>query len=111
MKTTTLLLSILFAGSALCAAPEKHWPSWRGPDGSGSSDGGSYPTKLNGTENLIWKAPLPGKGCSTPVVWEERILLTCPINGEDAVLGFDWEGEKLWETTLADYCLSHQKFL
>ena len=30
----------------------------------------------------------------------ERILLTCPVNGEDAVLGYDWEGEKLWQTTL-----------
>jgi outer membrane protein assembly factor BamB len=49
---------------------------------------------------LIWKTPLPGKGCSTPVVWGERILLTCPVNGEDAVLGYDWEGEKLWQTTL-----------
>ena len=100
MKTTKFLLLALFTGSSLWAAPEKHWPAWRGPDASGYSDGGSYPTKLNGTENLIWKAPLPGKGCSTPVVWGERILLTCPVDGEDAVLGYDWEGEKLWQSTL-----------
>ena len=99
MKTKIFLLLFPICG-VLNAAPEKHWPAWRGPDSSGSSEGGSYPTKLSGTENLIWKALLPGKGCSTPVVWGERILLTCPVDGKDAVLGFDWEGEKLWQPTI-----------
>ena len=99
MKTKIFLLLFPICG-VLNAAPEKHWPAWRGPDSSGSSEGGSYPTKLSGTENLIWKALLPGKGCSTPIVWGERILLTCPVDGKDAVLGYDWEGEKLWQTTI-----------
>ena len=99
MKTKIFLLLFPVCG-ILNAAPEKHWPAWRGPDSSGSSEGGSYPTKLSGTENLIWKALLPGKGCSTPVVWGERILLTCPVDGKDAVLSYDWGGEKLWQTTI-----------
>jgi outer membrane protein assembly factor BamB len=44
--------------------------------------------------------PLPGKGCSTPVVWAKQIFLTAPINGSDSVLAFDWAGKPLWQATL-----------
>jgi outer membrane protein assembly factor BamB len=43
---------------------------------------------------------LPGKGCSTPIIWNQRIYLTAPTNGLDAVLAFDWSGRWLWQTTL-----------
>jgi len=43
---------------------------------------------------------LPGKGCSTPAVWDRRIYLTAPTNGLDAALAFDWAGKPLWHTTL-----------
>ena len=80
------------------ADPERRWPAWRGPEAAGSSWKGSYPTKLSGGENLLWKVSLPGKGCSTPVVWNDHVLLTCPVEGEDAVLAFGWDGEKKWAT-------------
>lgn len=51
-------------------------------------------------EKVLWKTPLPGKGCSTPVVWNERIYLTAPIEGKDAVLAFDAAGKRLWHTPL-----------
>src|SRR5262249_48051230 len=47
-----------------------------------------------------WSAPLPGKGCSTPIVWDKQIFLTAPINGMDAALAFDWEGKAVWQRTL-----------
>ena len=49
---------------------------------------------------MIWKTPLPGKGCSTPIVWQERIFLTVPVEGQDAVLAVDWAGKPLWQTVL-----------
>ena len=39
---------------------------------------------------------LPGRGCSTPVVWEDRIFLTCAIDGVDGVMAIDWQGKELW---------------
>jgi len=62
-----------------------NWPAWRGADATGSITGKNYPSELNLNKNLIWKSPLPGKGCSTPIVWEDSILLTCPVNGKDTV--------------------------
>jgi len=77
------------------AAPIE-WPSWRGPDNKGSVERGNYPLSLDET-NVLWKAPLPGKGCSTPIIWDQRIILTAPISGEDGVLAFDLDGKRLWE--------------
>ena len=88
------LSSILFSSSR----SDRHWPSWRGIDGTGSTTRGTYPTHLSGRENLLWKVELPGKGCSTPVVWDDRVFLTSPNDGKDTVLAFGWNGEKRWQT-------------
>jgi len=76
-----------------------NWPSWRGPDGSASANGAA-PVKWSADSGLAWKVELPGKGCSTPVVWERRIFVTAPVEGQDAVLAFDWDGHALWQTTV-----------
>lgn len=76
----------------------ENWPHWRGPRDNGSTERGSYPIKWDATTNILWKAPLPGRGCSTPVVWNDRIYLTAPVDGRDAVLAFDWSGKPLWQT-------------
>ena len=81
------------------AAADENWPRWRGPRDNGSAAGGAYPVKWDAT-NVLWKAPLPGKGCSTPAVWDKRIFLTAPIQGADAVLAFGWAGQRLWDKTL-----------
>jgi outer membrane protein assembly factor BamB len=35
------------------------------------------PTHWNSSENIAWKAPLPGPGASSPIVFGDRIYLTC----------------------------------
>lgn len=89
------LLIFAFVGPA-----QADWPQWRGPDGSGSAPAGPYPLKWSATEGLAWKAALPGKGCSTPVVAAGRIFLTSGADGQDAALAFDTAGHKLWQTAL-----------
>lgn len=88
------------AGGLLVAAETSHWPQWRGPQGSGSAPAAQLPTKVDASRAL-WKAALPGKGCSTPIVWENRIYVTAPAGGKDAVLAYDWDGKKLWQTAFA----------
>lgn len=80
------------------AAGTTDWPSWRGPADRGSIEGQGYPVQW--TENdVAWKVPLPGKGCSTPVVWGEQIFLTAPTNGLDAACAVDLTGTLRWQTT------------
>jgi len=94
--TSIYLLSVV--ASPAFAEEEQRWPAWRGSDSSGANQQGSYPTKLSVGENLHWKVALPGKGCSTPIVWDDHVLLTCPIDGQDAVLSFGWDGRTKWRT-------------
>jgi outer membrane protein assembly factor BamB len=98
--TSVLLIAALSLGGVLAAdqTPKRLWPSWRGPDGTGSAVSGTYATKWSGTENLEWKTELPGKGCSTPAVWHDRILVTAPADGQDALLAYGWNGKLLWTT-------------
>ena len=97
LKILTGFLIILLSVNQLTG---NNWPAWRGVDATGSIAGKYYPSSLNLNKNLIWKSPLPGKGCSTPIVWEDSILLTCPVNGNDTVLSFSMSGSKKWETEI-----------
>ena len=89
MKNSFIFLFLSSFGG-VCA---ENWPAWRGADASGAVESGDYPAELNQNKNLLWKSPLPEKGCSTPIVWENSIFLTSPVDGEDAVLGFSMNGE------------------
>jgi outer membrane protein assembly factor BamB len=97
--TRCCLLVLSFAVAFGAVAETDQWPGWRGPGANGSTEQGSYPVRWDAT-NVLWKAPLPGKGCSTPIVWNQRIFVTAPIKGMDGVLAFDWNGKPLWQTEL-----------
>jgi len=101
LSISTLLITLLFTTLLLAEDPgARHWPRWRGPDGSGSADTGTYAVKFNATEGLVWKAELPGRGHSTPIVWGDNIVITASADGEDAVLNFDWSGKMRWTTKI-----------
>jgi outer membrane protein assembly factor BamB len=90
----------LFYLAALLAVPPAgprsgDWPAWRGPAGSGSTAAGEYPTRWS-PDDVAWKAALPGKGVSTPIVWRDGIYLTTPAEGQDAVLALDRNGKQAW---------------
>ncbi len=88
---------ILASGFAV-AKSQADWPSWRGPHDNGSTEAGSYPTSLD-EAHTRWRVELPGKGCSTPIVLDQNIYLTAPVDGKDAVLSFDGSGKQRWSTT------------
>ncbi|MBU6303093.1 MAG: PQQ-binding-like beta-propeller repeat protein [Verrucomicrobia bacterium] len=77
-----------------------NWPQWRGPEGTSLALPGTYPTRFSPSENVLWKMKLPGVGSSTPAVWEDRIFVTCGIEGEDGALALDWAGKEIWRVKL-----------
>ncbi len=76
MRFTTVLGISLIALAAAAIAAE-HWPGFRGPGGLGVSTARGLPLKWSGKENVAWKTDLPGPGGSSPVVWNDRIFVTC----------------------------------
>jgi outer membrane protein assembly factor BamB len=83
---------------------QKYWPRWRGPSGQGIAVGSGYPDRWSATENVLWKAPVPGRGHSSPIVWRDRIYVTTAYDdGRAAVLAFDrTSGKRVWEAFVPD---------
>jgi outer membrane protein assembly factor BamB len=71
-----LLVHLGVAGDAT-----DNWPQWRGPLGTGAAPDGDPPVSWNESDatNIRWKAEIPGRGHSSPVVWGDRIFLTAAI--------------------------------
>jgi outer membrane protein assembly factor BamB len=59
------------------AAKVDDWPSFRGPNSAGVSPDKGLPEKWGDKENLIWRAELPGPGASSPVVYGDKVFVTC----------------------------------
>lgn len=57
-------------------ADGQEWTRFRGPDGGGISESTTIPSQFS-EKDFNWTTPLPGGGHSSPVVWGERIFLTC----------------------------------
>lgn len=98
MKQSLLIIGILAFSPAVRA---ENWPSWRGPQQNGISTETGLPVSWSETKNIAWKLPLPGKGGSTPVVWDDRIFLTSAKNNDLMLLCIGADGKQLWERKLA----------
>jgi outer membrane protein assembly factor BamB len=98
MRFFPIILTVLSYMTVFIQA--ENWPAWRGPHDSGSTAKGPYPANLSDPENLAWKLTLPGKGCSTPIVWENQIFITGPQKGHDTVSAITWEGKVAWEKSI-----------
>jgi outer membrane protein assembly factor BamB len=77
MKRTVTVFCLgllLAAGGAFVMGQvpdEAHWPQWRGPFSNGMARGDA-PTTWSDTSNIKWKVDIPGRGHSTPIIWETR---------------------------------------
>ena len=102
------LLPILFAAVLPIALPvtaalaPTDWPAWRGPTRDGLAAPGQSPLiQWSETENVLWKAPLPGRGHSSPTVVGDRIYLATadPVKKSQSVLCLDRKsGKLLWQS-------------
>jgi hypothetical protein len=68
-----LLMTGVFAGSAAAS----DWPGFRGPGGLGLSEDKNLPTTWSDKDNVAWKVKLPGPGSSSPIVWGNKVFVTC----------------------------------
>ena len=64
---------------------ETNWPQWRGPLSTGEALTGNPPIEWSETKNVKWKIEIPGKGHSTPIIWEDKIFLTTAVETEQKV--------------------------
>lgn len=73
---------------------------WRGHSGEGVTVEKGLPLTWSATENVTWKATLPERGNSTPVVWGDRVFVTQAAESEGLRLLFCFDrkdGRLLWK--------------
>jgi outer membrane protein assembly factor BamB len=73
MKRLHILLAVLIS---VAVAHAENWGQWRGPNFNGSSGESGLPAQFSKTENVVWRAPLPGPSGATPVVWGNHVFVT-----------------------------------
>ena len=53
-----------------------NWPQFLGPGGNSVSTDVDLPAEWGNSKNILWKSKVPGKGWSSPIVWEEKVFIT-----------------------------------
>jgi outer membrane protein assembly factor BamB len=72
------------------------WPRFRGPNGSGVSDGRNLPVTFDPGQNVVWKAVIP-PGHSSPILTDDRIFLTAYDDKKLLVICLERStGKELW---------------
>jgi len=94
-------LILIFSDAAL----SENWPGWRGPRGDGTSMEKNVPIRWSGTQNILWKVPIPGKGHASPIVWGKHIFVVTAIKEKKQriLLCLDHkDGKILWQRVILE---------
>jgi outer membrane protein assembly factor BamB len=76
---------LAFVAPALLASPPEpvsadQWPQFRGLRAGTIEDDPRLPESWSSTENVAWRADVPGLGWSSPIVWNDQIFITSVIS-------------------------------
>jgi outer membrane protein assembly factor BamB len=85
MRASWLVFALLGAVSPVWAG---NWPQFHGPQACGVDSSKAAPVQwdLETKENVLWLAPIPGLGHSSPILWGNRIYVTTAVQGKTADL-------------------------
>lgn len=87
---------LVVADSSIHAQQSNEWPQFRGPNGTGVSEGSALPAEFSATKNVVWKTPVPFAR-SSPVVTPNHVFLTATEADKLITLALDRKtGKVLW---------------
>jgi outer membrane protein assembly factor BamB len=72
----TVSVAVILSLSLVVWARAENWPRFRGPNGQGISEDKGIPVQWS-PGGYAWKIELPGGGHSSPVVWGDKVFITC----------------------------------
>lgn len=73
-RLACVCLAVTLASSVTVLAAD--WTQFRGEGGLGISRETGLPLKWSSTENIAWKAEMPGPGASSPITLGDRVFIT-----------------------------------
>jgi outer membrane protein assembly factor BamB len=85
IKVLPVMLIVLVKPSFSQLIPERQWPSYRGYMSSGVLDNTNLPEFFNVDKliNVRWKIDVPGLGLSSPVIWDNMLIITTAVSMSD----------------------------
>lgn len=102
MNRLALCVTLMVLGTGLQTATAENWPNWRGPKNNGISSETSIPVRWSTTENVAWKIPMPGPAGSTPIVWNNQVILTTVDDeGQLLLIAYGTDGTEHWRQIVA----------
>jgi outer membrane protein assembly factor BamB len=99
------ILVLLLCLCSITVTNAQNWVSFRGNNASGVADGKTTPTNWNveKSQNILWKAPIPGFSHSSPIVWGNRVFVITAMSS-DPKIGFNAKDRGI---DLADDAVKH----
>ena len=79
MARAAIIVGLTLLALAGVSATDQ-WPRFRGPHAGVVADDSALPETWSETDNVAWKTNIPGLGWSSPVVWDDHIILTSAIS-------------------------------
>ncbi len=73
-------ISALALSAALSLAAQENWPQFRGAGARGVGDSPTLPVVWGLGTNIAWHTPIPGRGWSSPIVWDQRVFVTTALS-------------------------------
>jgi outer membrane protein assembly factor BamB len=79
----SVLFGVLFAvplrGDDSDRRQLENWHQWRGPKANGTGPLAIPPVHWDAKTNIKWKTPIPGRGSSTPIVWNDQVFILTAV--------------------------------
>jgi outer membrane protein assembly factor BamB len=85
-QSVTVIIVIFAIARLTVTTNAENWPQFRGPAGLGYTQEKNLPTTWGGPDNknILWKAPLTGRGHASPIVWGDCVF-TCTVHWPETV--------------------------
>lgn len=80
LRTAAVFIVVVVLAAGVLESPARaddgNWPRFRGPNGQGIGQAEGIPVTWT-EKDYNWKVELPGGGHSSPVIWGEKVFVTC----------------------------------
>tara|TARA_B100001123_G_scaffold25775_1_gene27808 strand:- start:255 stop:1643 length:1389 start_codon:yes stop_codon:yes gene_type:complete len=94
---TCVLVGLTWFSLTTTAIANENWPQFRGHGALGVVDDPSLPMTWSTTDNVQWIVDVPGLGWSSPIVWDDLVIVTGVASQgavEEPRAGFYFGGER-----------------
>jgi outer membrane protein assembly factor BamB len=98
------LVLVALAGLGASARAE-NWAHWRGPFFNGSTTETNLPAQWSKSDNVVWRADLPGPSAATPVIQEDSVFVSSTDANARTILALAIDrrnGKVLWQQKIDD---------